>query len=344
MEIFLMVKNSQLYQYDSSEMKFFENKEEVAIEQFLKLLNSEKYYWLNFQSIDNKKLIASLIERLGIDKLVNDEIYSNFRRSKFMDFENTLYFKMKSVLPNNKEGMMEEDKLSFVMGKNYILTFQEKNSDHFVDAIELMNIETSRLRAKGTDFLLYKLLDAIMDNYSETLDNLSDGIESLRDRIHSSKGISNGYQGYLKEIEKFKRNLMSLRRIVFPIKDISTEIQHLDTSLIQKENKLFYKKLNNSCSWLVEEIDANRQVLEGLTNICFAMSSQRLNEVIKLLTLVSTIFIPLTFIVGVYGMNFKFMPELEFRNGYFLVWGAMAVIAILMMLYFWKKGWFNKMD
>lgn len=237
-----------------------------------------------------------------------------------------------------------EEKLSFILGENYVVSIQERSSDHFPDIRNRLENNVGKVRAKGADFLLFKLLDAIVENYFETLENIVKEVERLDQLILTQKMADSNLRTYLKMIEFQKRRLVQLRKIVSPLKEVGSQIQHLKITIITKESRSYYSKINESCTWLLEEIDANKQILEGLTNLCYSINDQKMNQIIKLLTLVSTIFIPLTFIVGVYGMNFRNMPELEMKNAYWVVWGIMILLAIGMLYYFQRKGWFRKDD
>lgn len=339
-----MKDSTYIYKYDATNWEFVGGNEMESVHLFLESLkNKNDISWLNFYHVENQDAINLLISELKLEKSIIDEAKNDFKRSKLEEFDNYLFFKIKSILPQENRTHLAIDKMSFVLGEDYLISFQEQSAGHFVEVRSNIENKTGKIRTKKADYLLYKLLDAIVDNYFETMDDITDQIESIDQTILAKTTFKNiSVREYLRQIEIQKRRLNKLRRIVVPLKDVASQMQHTQSPLLRKENKLYISKINESCTWILEEIDASKQVLEGLANICFSINDQKMNEIMKLLTLVGSIFIPLTFIVGVYGMNFKYMPELEMKNGYWIVLGSMVLIAISMVFYFYKRGWFKK--
>ncbi len=339
-----MAGTCQLYQYDSSLCNYTEGDEALFAKTFSISLEAGKVSWLNYHKSTDTENISKLFDSLHIEKFLLEDIQSEFSRAKIEEFEECLFFKIKSVLPQKNTPSLVEEKLSFVLGPDYVISIQEKRSDHFPDVRNRIDNNIGKVRSKGADFLLFKMLEAIVENYFETLEDIVNEVERLDQIILMNKMSESNLRKYLKRIEFQKRRLIQLRKIVSPLKDVGSQIQHMKMIIIKKENRSYFSRIHESCTWLLEEIDANKQILEGLTNLCYSINDQKMNQVIKLLTLVSTIFIPLTFIVGVYGMNFKYMPELEMKNAYWIVWGMMILLAIGMLFYFKRKGWFKRDD
>lgn len=200
-----------------------------------------------------------------------------------------------------------------------------------------MKIAGGKSDQKKPDFLLFRLLESIIDNYYEVIENISDKISEI-DTIILSKNEKN----ILKEIEIEKRKLIELRKIAQPMREITYQLELTDNKFIEKSNKLYFRNLKDACLTVLEEIDANKQILDGMANLYYAAQGQRMNQIMKVLTIVSSIFIPLTFIAGVYGMNFKFMPELEYPYGYYTVVGIMFLIGVFLLTYFIRRGWLRK--
>jgi magnesium transporter len=184
--------------------------------------------------------------------------------------------------------------------------------------------------------LLFRLLESITDNYFEVLDDIVNSIEKIEHRL-----INKPDNEILKEIEIQKRKLIELRKIVFPLKEIASHLERVVNPLIDKSNHYYFSEIKDNCITVLEEIDDNKQILDGFSNLYFAVQGQRMNQVMKLLTVVSAIFIPLTFIVGVYGMNFENMPELGMKYGYYICWGIMVAISGILLFAFYKRGWFK---
>jgi magnesium transporter len=294
--------------------------------------------WLNFHGLKDRESIEIFCKNLGIEKLNIENIYFPSRRPKVEEFANYMFFSIKSALPSDQaENLLFQENISFILSKNYLISFQDQSSDHFTDVRERIEKARGKVRAKKADFLMFRLLEAIIDNYFEVIENISDKIAEL-DSIVLKKNQRN----ILKEIEIEKRKLIELRKITQPMRDITYQLEMHDHNFIEKGNKMYYKNLKDACLTVLDEIDANKQILDGMANLYYASQGQRMNEIMKVLTIVSSIFIPLTFIVGVYGMNFKYMPELEYTYGYYTVVGALLFIGFFLLSYFIRRGWLKK--
>jgi magnesium transporter len=249
-----------------------------------------------------------------------------------------MFFSIRSALPiQSDSSQLLQEQISFVLGANYLVSFQEKSSMHFADVRDRIEKKRGKIRTKGADFLLFRMLDAILDNYFEVLESSTLSIETLEHKIKHA-----GNNNVLQFIELEKRKLIELRKIVLPLKEVTFQLDKLDNPFLDTSNSHHFSELKENCIEVLEEIDANKQILDGMANLYYAVQGQRMNQIMKVLTIVSSIFIPLTFIVGVYGMNFKYMPELDYPYGYYTVVGVMLVISISLLIYFSKKGWLKK--
>lgn len=330
-----MAEICQLYTYSAENFSHYHGDIEYFSKEFkVSELNSSKVHWLNFHDIKDSNSIESFCEVQGFDRLTAEDIYSLKQRPKLEEFGDYMFFSIRSVLPSSESSRLVPEQISFILGDHYLISLQERSSDHFTEIRSKIENKTGRIRDKGADFLLFRMLDAIVDNYFEVLEDVTKTIRKLE-----TKTLHNTSKETLLEIEAQKRKLNALRKIVIPLKDITLQIENGSLPYITKQNAHFFVDLKDSCLSVVDEIDAYKQELEGLTNLYYASQGQRMNEVMKLLTVVSTIFIPLTFIVGVYGMNFQNMPELRWKYGYLLSWLAMISITILLLIYFVRKGW-----
>lgn len=328
----------QLYEYDPQSFLLTKNTPAYYVQNFdAKELTDGKIHWLNFHSIEERTNIELLCENLGIEKLTVEDIYKNMKRPKLEEYENYLFFKIKSALPSTNSAILEKENISFVLGPKYLISFQDKSSDHFTDVRDRIETKRGKIRHKEADFLLFRMLESITDNYFEVLDDIVKSIERLETRV-----MLHPKSDTLKRIEVQKRKLIELRKIVFPLKEITSQLEKMENPLLQKENRYYFTSLKDNCLTILEEIDANKQILDGLANLYYAVQGQRMNEIMKLLTIVSSIFIPLTFIVGVYGMNFENMPELKMKYGYFIAWAIMGLIAVILLFYFRNRGWLKK--
>ena len=328
----------QLYEYDVDSFLYTKNSPEYFAKNFASFeLMDNNNHWLNYHSLDYKDDIEILCDSLSIDRTTFEDIYTDYKRARLEEYDNYLYIKIKSALPRVNSSRLELENISFILSTKYLISFQEKSSDHFPEVRDRIELKKGKIRTAGTDFLLFRMLEAITDNYFEVLEDIVASIERL-ERVLVLKLESET----LKKIEHEKRKLIELRKIVFPLKEVTSQLMRIQTPFLKKESRSYFSKLNDNCLTILEEIDANKQIMEGMNNLYYAVQGQKMNQIMKVLTIVSTIFIPLTFIVGVYGMNFKNMPELETKNGYYITWGVMILISVLLLWYFFRKGWLKR--
>jgi magnesium transporter len=339
MSLKLKMNNCQLYKYNTSFFSIQKESSSHFAQSFLASdLDNDHVYWLNYHGLEERENIESLAIKLSVDKLVVESLYLPVRRPKVEEYPAYIYFSVRSLLPtDSSEKTLVEDQISFILGDNYLISYQEKSSDHFTDVRDRIEKSRGKIRTKGPDFLLYRMLEAIIDNYFEVLSDSAKNIEIIDKQIlkYQNKQL-------FRELENEKRKLISLRKIVLPLREISNELLSFESKFIQKENMRYFNNLQKSCQTILEEIEANKQILEGLANLYYAAQGQRMNEIMKFLTVVSSIFIPLTFIVGIYGMNFKYMPELEYPYGYYTIVGVMLLLSLALLFYFIKKGWLKQ--
>lgn len=331
------MKNAQLYKY-SQEFFAVRNEEvqQICSDFEPNAIDTDYVYWLNFHNLHDRQALELLCQKLQLDKLSIESIFLPLRRSKVEEYPNYLFFQI-HTLRNNSSTAAETEKLSFVVGKSFLLSFQDHQGQHFSDVRERIEKSKGKIRSQKSDFLLFRLLDALIDEIFVKTEEVSDQIDIIDTGIHS-----NMKSHLLREIETQKRELIELRKLIQPIKDLLAGLENMDHPLIDPANKHYFKNLRNSCTSLLEDVDAHKQILDSLSNLYYAAQGQRMNEIMKVLTVVSSIFIPLTFIVGIYGMNFKYMPELEKPYGYYTVIGVMVFISISLFAYFLKRGWLKR--
>ncbi len=329
----------QIYKYDKEFFLLSNNSPEYFAKEFVSTeISEDKVVWLNYHGLTERDNIEKLCEALNIDKLSVEDIYKEKNRPKVEEYPNYLFFSVRSALPDeNNIFILEQDQISFILGKHYLISFQNKSSDHFVDVRNRIEKKRGKIRLKGPDFLLFRMLEAIIDNYFEVLEHITETIEELEVKMHENTNANT-----LKLIELQKRKLIELRKIVIPLKDVTSQLEKTNSDLLENENHYYFTDLKENCLSVLEEIDVNKQILDGMANLYYAVQGQKMNEIMKILTIVSSVFIPLTFIVGVYGMNFENMPELKYKYGYYTVVGVMFAIAILLIFYFKRNGWLKK--
>lgn len=331
--------NVQLYKYNATFYSVKKDNPSYFAQEFLDSeLDKDHIAWLNFHGIEDEEAIEHLCQKLGIDKLSVENIHRQVRRPKVEEYAKYMSFYVMSALPKEADNpYLHQDQISFLMGTNYLISFQDKPSDHFTDVRDRIEKGRGKIRTKGTDFLMFRMLEAIIDNYFEVLEEIAIQIESIDQKLHKVHDKS-----ILTSIELEKRKLIELRKIAQPMRDITNQLENSESPFIEHVNRHYFRSLRSSCVSVLEEIDANKQILEGMANLYYAAQGQRMNEIMRVLTVVSSIFIPLTFIVGVYGMNFEHMPELKYRYGYYTVIGGMFILGLGLLIYFIKRGWLKK--
>jgi magnesium transporter len=321
---------SQLFIFNADNLK--EAEQLKHFDEFEKHNDGSNVLWLNFYGLHDTDLFEALGRCIDIDRFTLRQIVDTTQRPKAEEYDHYLFFSVKSILI--KENHLHVEQLSFLLGHTYLISFQEEKGDHFGHIRHKIRENLGVIRKKGSDYLLTQLLDAILDNYFETLDSIQRNMALL-----GATTLSNPKQVTLLGIEDAKKSTELIKKSLMPLKEALTNILNDRTTFINKNNKKYFRDLKNSCSSALEEVDSAQKTLEGLINIYFSSLSQKMNETMKVLTTVATIFIPLTFIAGIYGMNFEYMPELKLKSGYFIVLGLMFFVLVCMLIYFKIKRW-----
>lgn len=326
----------QLFVYDNTDLTEFEK---IKVSDFDKSIETQKTNWVNVHGLNDLELVKSVGDYFGIDHFMLADILNTSKRTKLEEQQEVLFFNIKSLLPTEHSDNIQVEQISFLIKNGILLSFQEKRSDFFAHIRERIRTHSGIVRAKKADYLLYILLDAVMENFYITLENEEDKIEEL---INISKRSDDPI--ILERIEKHRDNFNFLKRSIIPLRDSLYDIKSIKDdnvfNAIEIENFSFFARLYQKSLELLEQIESDMGSLESASNFFFSAQTHKMNEIMKTLTIVSAIFIPLTFIVGVYGMNFENMPELEYPYGYHTVIGIMVLLGIAMLIYFKKRRWF----
>ncbi|MFY0686373.1 MAG: magnesium/cobalt transporter CorA [Cyclobacteriaceae bacterium] len=321
---------SQLFEYNSEHCEKRSSNKQFS---FIDDPDSAKYYWLNFHGIHNVELFKKLGEAAKLDRLTLRKVLDTTQRPKVEQHEHYLFFCSKSIL-RNPDGTLKVEQISFILSQQYIISFQEEKGDHFDDIRNRLTENLGFIRKRGVDYLLTQLLDAILENYFETIDEINNHILKVEKEVYD-----NPTRDTLVTLESIKRTSQIIKKSLTPLKEGLHNLNRREINLIRPEIRKFFEDLNHLTMQAMDEIDSTLKTLEGISNIYFASLSHRMNETMKTLTTVATIFIPLTFIAGIYGMNFENMPELSHPYGYPAAWGLMVLMAIGMGIYFKRKKW-----
>lgn len=299
-----------------------------------KKVKSNEVNWINIDGLHNIDLVKSVGDHFEIHPLVLEDILNPDQRPKIEDYEKYIFCTVKTLNTLKADDIIYEQ-MSFVLGKDFLLSFQEKEGDLF-DGLRhrLKNDPASKARQKDVDYLFYRLIDTIVDSYYLIIENLGERIERLEDEVYLEPTKET-----LQKIQGLKKELIFLRKSVYPLREAVSKISKGEYDFISKETVRYFSDVYDHTIHVIETFETYRDLTTGLMDMYMTSISNKMNEVMKVLTIIATIFIPLTFIAGIYGMNFEYMPELTMRNGYFYALGAMGVVFIGMLVYFKRKNW-----
>lgn len=290
--------------------------------------------WINVNGLNNLEKIQSLGDHYHIHFLTLEDIVNTQHRPKIDEFENYLFIVFKMLYYNN-DNELHYEHMSMVVGEEFLLTFQESDGDVFDDLRLRIAEGKGRIRTLGSDYLMYALLDAVVDNYLTVIEAFGDKIEELEDSVFTAEPnneISN-------QIQELKREILKMRRLIVPLREVINRLSKTESSIIEQKTHSFLSDLYDHIIQVNENVELYREMVWSLMDMYMSILSNKMNEVMKVLTIIATIFIPLTFIAGIYGMNFDNMPELHTKNGYFVLIGVMVAIFLMMLVYFRRKKW-----
>jgi magnesium transporter len=314
--------------------KSFEEREAAGIEDVLRYRDTSTVTWINIDGIHDTSIIERIGEHFGIHALVLEDIASPGQRPKFEDFEDYFFVIIRMMSYDEADSGIETEQVGLVVGRNYVLSFQEHPGDVLDPVRNRIRQKKGRIMKMGADYLAYTLIDTIIDNYYSILERIGDNVEGMEDHL-----LEDPSREMLHTIQKSKRDMIYLRRSIWPLREAIGGIERSESQLIDEQTRIFLRDVYDHTIQTIDAIETLRDLVSGLLDIYLSSVSNKMNEVMKVLTIIATIFIPLTFIAGIYGMNFKFMPELRLRWAYPAVWSVMILIGIVMLFYFRRKRW-----
>jgi len=288
--------------------------------------------WINIDGLHEVDIIQKIGTHFGLHPLVLEDILNTGQRPKMDDYENYIFVISKMLFFDEEINQTRIQQFSLVLGPNYVISFQEKFGDVFNPIRERLRKAKGRIRKMGADYLMYALIDSIVDNYFIVLEKIAERTEELEEGV-----INNPSPEILQTIHNLKRELIILRKSVWPQREVVSGLERGESNLIQEKTIVFLKDLHDHTFQVIDTTEALRDIVSGMLDVYLSSISNRMNEIMKLLTIIATIFIPLTFIAGIYGMNFKHMPELDWHWGYFIILGVMLTIFVFMLVWFRRK-------
>jgi magnesium transporter len=289
--------------------------------------------WINIDGLHETDIIETFGKEYGLHPLVVEDILNTHQRPKIEIFDDYIFVSIKMLSMDNQNRVASEQ-VSLIMGEKFVLSFQEKEGDVFDSLRKRIREGKGRIRKQGTDYLLYAILDVIVDNYFLILENFGDRVEAFDEELMREPRSST-----LKEIYNMKREILYLRKSVWPLREAVSNLERSESELIEQKTVPFLRDLYDHTIQIIDAVETNRDLLSGMLDLYLSSVSNKMNEVMKVLTIIATIFIPLTFIAGIYGMNFEYMPELGWRYAYFVVWILMLLVGAAMLVFFRRKKW-----
>lgn len=320
----------EVFSYDE---KTIEDKIGPNIASCKDIIQEERVNWVNVNGLHQIETINEVGEEFNLHPLLLEDVLNVEQRPKYEEFDKYLYFTIKMFHQTEDQGISYEH-VSFALGKGIIISFQEKPEDIFNVIRDRLRNSIGRVRQRQADYLFYRLIDTIVDHYYFVLDTFAEKIEQLEDEV-----MENPSTHTLQKLQGIRKELIYLRRSVYPLRESINSLMKNESPLLRKETERYFSDVYDHTIHVIESLDTYRELLSGIMDLYMNSVSNKMNEIMKVLTIVSTIFIPLTFIAGIYGMNFKYMPELEYHWGYASVWIIMLIIALIMLLLFKRKKW-----
>ncbi len=311
------------------------NQSNISSKDLSEIKQSEgKAIWLNIEGLNETEVLAHIGDKFGLHPLVMEDILNTDQRPKIEFSQDYMYICAKMLNYDMKLGEFDIEQISLVLGKNFVISFCEKDTDIFAPVIKRLSLSAGRIRKLGTDYLMYCLLDIIVDNYFTVLEDFSEEIEVAEDEL-----IVQSTSKTLKTIHKLKRQVLFLHKAVWPLRDVLSSLERGESELINESTNIFIRDLYDHVVQAMDTTETIRDILSSMLDIYLSSTSNRMNEIMKVLTIISTVFMPLSFIVGIYGMNIRNMPELGWTYMYPVLWGVMIAIVAFMLYYFKKKKW-----
>ena len=313
----------------------FQEREVKAVEECFAFRDKPSVTWINVEGVHQVEVVEKLGNCFGLHPLVLEDILNTDQRPKMEVYGGYVYIVLKMLYGNDSNRSVEAEQVSLILGSNFAISFQEGiEGDVFNPVRERIRSGKGLIRKMGSDYLAYSLIDTIVDNYFLMLENLGERIELLEEEL-----VAHPTTATLQEIQRIKYQMVFVRRAVWPLREVTIGLERKESPLIKETTEIYLRDVYDHAVQVMDTIEVYREMLSGMLDIYLSSVSNRLNSVMKVLTIIATIFMPLTFIAGIYGMNFKYMPELEWRWGYPAVWVIIVLIGVWMLIYFKKKKW-----
>jgi len=317
--------------YDEAQ---FEEEEAKTIEESFPFKDKPTVTWIDIEGIHQVEIIEKLGSHFGLHPLLLEDILNTDQRPKMEDYGDYIFIVLKMLYLGEANNEIEAEQVSLILGSNFVISFQEREGDAFDPVRDRIRNAKGRIRKAGADYLAYTLLDAIVDNYFIILESLGETIEETEEQL-----ATNPNPETLQLIHALKKEMIFLRKSIWPLREVISGLERCESSLIHESTGAYLRDVYDHTIQIIDTVESFRDMISGMLDIYLSSISNKMNEVMKVLTIFASIFIPLTFVAGVYGMNFSFMPELKWQWGYFGILGVMALVGISLVVYFKRRKW-----
>jgi magnesium transporter len=317
------------------EDSYLEERELRSIEECLPYRDTPRVSWINIDGLHDTAGLEKLGAHFGLHPLVLEDVVHTHQRPKVEDHQDYLYIVLKMLEYPAGGSEVTAEQISIVLGRNFVLSFQEREGDVWDPVRDRIRKGAGRLRKSGPDYLAYTLVDAVVDGYFAVLEKIGDQVEIVAEEVSEDPSPET-----LRRIHAFKREIIFLRKIIWPTREVAGILERADTSLIKKPTVVYLRDVYDHSVQLIDAMESYRDLISGAQDVYLSSVSNRMNGVMKILTVFAAIFAPLTLLAGIYGMNFRYMPELGWKLGYALFWVIALTLTLTMMAVFRKKGWF----
>ncbi len=306
----------------------------ASVEDCARFKDSPNITWINVNGIHDVSTIQTLGNLFGLHPLTIEDISNSSQRPKIEEFDNYILFALKMLTYSAEKKGIQNENVSLILGANYVISFQERRGDVLDPLRDRIRTGKGKIRGVGADYLVYAIMDGVIDEYFVALEKMGDHIEEIDDQILTEPDAS-----HMHELHRLKREIVFLRKIVWPLRENASVVGKLTSPLMSESIRPFLRDLYDHTIQIIDLVEVYRDIIGGMHDTFLSSVSNRMNEIMKVLTIIGTIFIPLTFIAGIYGMNFVNMPELKWTWGYFGLLGVMTTIALGMLAIFKKRKW-----
>jgi magnesium transporter len=313
----------------------FEEKELKTIEESFPFQDKPTVTWIDINGLHEVEIIEKLGSHFGLHPLLLEDILNTNQRPKMEDHGDYIFLVMKMLHSSDNNGEIKAEQVSIIIGSNFVISLQEHEGNVFNQVRDRIRKFKGRIRKSGSDYLAYTLLDAIVDNYFLILENVGEKIEDADQQLAANPSPST-----LQHIRELKNTMIFFRKSIWPLRELVSALERCESTLVHESTGIYFRDVYDHTIQIIDTVESYRDIISGMVDIYLSSISNKMNEVMKVLTIFASIFIPLTFVAGIYGMNFDYMPELKWHPGYFAALGFMAFIVVILLIYFKRKKWF----